>query len=52
MKLFENITNNIGAYLGENIYMVLKDRKIEQSIKKMMAKGVIKLLNEKSQPVF
>jgi hypothetical protein len=48
MKLFEKLANNIGAHLGENIYMALNDRKIEQSIMKMMAKGVIKLLNEKS----
>jgi hypothetical protein len=32
--------------------MALNDRKIEQSIKKMMQEGIIRLLNEQRQPVY
>ena len=52
MKLFERLASKIGAEYGENIYNALNDRKIEKSIKKMMAEGIIKLVNEKRQPVF
>ena len=52
MKLFERLASKLGAEHGENIYMALNDRKIENSIKKLMADGMIKLLNEKRQPVF
>lgn len=52
MKLYERLASKIGVEHGENIYMALNDRKIEQSIKKMMQEGIIRLLNEQRQPVY
>ncbi len=52
MKLFENLRDKIGEQHGEDIYLALNDRKIEQSIKKMMKEERIRLLNDKKQPVY
>ena len=52
MKLFERLRDKIGEQHGEEIYLALNDRKIEQSIKKMMKEDRIRLLNDKKQPVY
>lgn len=52
MKLHEKLRDIIGERHSEDIYLALNDRKIEQSIKKMMKEDRIRLLNEKLQPVY
>ena len=52
MKLHEKLREKIGERHSEDIYLALNDRRIEQSIKKMMKEERIRLLNDKKQPVY
>lgn len=52
MKLHEKLRDLIGEKHSEDIYLALNDRKIEQSIKKLMKEERIRLLNDKKQPVY
>lgn len=52
MKLHEKLREKIGERHSEDIYLALNDRKIEESIKRMMKEERIRLLNDKKQPVY
>lgn len=51
-KLFEKLSEKLGQVNKEHIYLALRDKQIEHSIKQLMKEDRIRLLNEHSQPVY
>ena len=53
MKLYEKLIEKLGEESGKGLIQALKDRQIEQSIKKMMNEKRIQLLDyHTKQPVY
>ena len=53
MKLFERLREKIGEeHPDSGIHQALRDRQIEQSIKKLMKEERLRLLDEQRQPVY
>jgi len=52
LKLYEKLRDIIGDQHGEGIIEALNDRRIEQSIKKLMKEDRIRLLDEHAQPIY
>lgn len=47
-KLFEKLSEKLGQVNKEHIYLALRDKQIEHSIKQLMKEDRIRLLNEHS----